>query len=72
MRTETIAGFELREGVKITDLDSWPSFAEWWEHQYGFPPLVIGDRLDSKCKEIFEAYLEGAHWQWMRSMETKQ
>ncbi len=66
MAAQTIAGFELREGVKIQDLDAWPSFAEWYEDQYGFAPMAIAGRPDSKVKEMFEAYLAGAHWQWQR------
>jgi hypothetical protein len=59
----TVAGFELVEGVSITDLDLWPSFAEWWEGQHGCEPMSE----DSKCRELFEAYLAGAHYQWQRS-----
>jgi len=58
----SIAGFELREGAEITDLESWPSFAEWFEHQYGSP----ADPRDRDCKDLFEAYLAGAHWEWER------
>jgi hypothetical protein len=63
----TVGGFELEEGQTITDMDQWPSFAEWWEREYGFAPMVIAGHVDSKVKEIFEAYLAGAYWQWHRS-----
>jgi hypothetical protein len=63
---ETIAGFELVEGTSISDLDTWLSFAEWWERQYGFPPTPG----DMKVRELFEAYLEGAHRQWQRSSKA--
>lgn len=57
-----VAGFELPEGKTRADLAAWPSFAEWWESQYGFKPMP----RDSKVAELFNAYLAGAYWEFER------
>lgn len=59
---ETFAGFELPEGQSIDSLEQWPSFAEWFEREYGFP----ADSQTQPCKEVFTAYIQGAYWQWRR------
>lgn len=60
---QMIAGFELQNGKSITDLESWPPFVEWFTNQYGWEPRP----RDTHDKEIFEAWLAGAHWEWDRS-----
>lgn len=57
---EYIAGFELPEGVSVTDLDKWPYFAEWYDEQNGIKP----DPQDGDVRTLFEAFLAGAYWQW--------
>lgn len=65
---ETIAGFELPEGVSITDLEAWPSFAEWYGDEYG----AEADATIPACRGSFEAYLAGAYWQAERKVAENQ
>ncbi len=59
---ETFAGFELPGGATIDSMEEWPSFAEWYQHEYGFAP----EPTNLVHKEIFTAYVQGAYWQWHR------
>lgn len=67
--TITIGGFEYGH---ITDVEQWPSFCEWHEHEYGFSPVAINDRLDSKSKELLEAYIAGAYWQYQQTVAVME
>ena len=57
---ETVAGFELPDGVAADDLEHWKPFAQWFQDEYGFEPHP----RDSHDKAIFEAFLAGAYYEF--------
>lgn len=64
---QMISGFELQEDKSITDLESWPPFAEWFTNEYGFPPHP----RDRHHKATFEAFMAGGYWEAQRGREEK-